>query len=653
MLILKKILLTALILSMANIHFAQQQKRDSMIALLPKAKADTDKVKLLYRIGDEFETNEVERASDYYIQAFGLSKKLNFTKGIIRYYSSQGEILNMKGKYAESIGLLKQGLELAIKKGDKMREGIMYENMGNTFGYMEEIDTAVNCYYQALNIFDLFNDTVKISNVYSDLSSIYTRVGKLEKALEYSDKAIRILQINRDVYLLSAMTNREAILWKMKKYEDAENLNDEIIKLAIALQDNWGITDAMANKCSHNRALGQYASLKKNADELFNTALHFDSDAIKCAAYYWLGEADFCNRNFLAAKKNIELAIGLAEKNGLTQKLKENYLLYSKILLALTGNVAMSEKFTTAADSIEQQTINEQVLKAAQNASEKYQTEKKDVQLELQRVTIKEERLWKYILSGALVAFLTIGFISLKSYRNKQRLLISEGALQEQQIVRLENERHLAATEAVIKGQEEERSRLAKDLHDGLGGILSSTKYSFNNMKQQFILSEENAKAFEKSMSMLDESIAELRRVAHNMMPETLTKLSLDEAIQDYCLQISDSSILRVTYQSFGMKEMKPDDTIKITAYRIVQELLNNMIKYASASKAMVQLIAKENILHITVEDNGMGFDVKQLPYATGIGYKNMLSRINFLKGKMDIQSAEGLGTSVYIEIPV
>lgn len=651
---MKKVLFILCIMGLPGVKgFAQEQKRDSLLLLLPLQKTDTHQVKLLYRIGDTYETNDDKKATYYYTAAYRLSRKLNFTKGMIRYYSCQGEILNMKGKYAECMGLLKQGLSLAQKTGDKMREGIMYENMANTFGYMEEIDSAVNYYFKSLSIFDGFNDTLKVSNVYSDLSSIFTRSGKLEDALLYSDKAIHILQESRDVYLLAAMINRESVLWKMKKYAAAENLNNDIIRLATELQDDWGLTDALVNKCSHSRELGQYTSLKKYADELFTVAERTHSDALLCGAYYWLGEAGFYNKDFLAAKKNVETSITLARENRLPQKLKDNYLLYSKIILVLTGDVNTADVYTTKADSIAQQTINEQVLKATQNAAEKYQAEKKDAQIKLQEATIKQERLWKYLLSGSLFVLLLMGFVSLRSYRNRQRLLLSEKELQEESIRRLENEKQLAATQAVLKGQEEERSRLAKDLHDGLGGILSSVKYSFNNMKPRIVLSEDSARAFEKSMGMLDESIAELRRVAHNMMPETLTKLSLDEALQDFCRQISHSHAVSVTYQSFGMDELLTDNTVKISAYRIVQELMNNILKHAGASNAMVQLMAKENILYITVEDDGRGFNVQQLPYAAGIGYKNLSGRVNFLKGSMDVQSAPGKGTSVYIEIPV
>ena len=211
----------------------------------------------------------------------------------------------------------------------------------------------------------------------------------------------------------------------------------------------------------------------------------------------------------------------------------------------------------------------------------------------------------------------------------------------------------MTATQAIVQGQEEERSRLAKDLHDGLGGILSSTKYSLNNMRENFIISPENAIAFERTMTMLNQSITELRRVAHNMMPETLMKLSLSEALEDFCAQVTQSGALQVSYQSFGIDNLSLENQVKITVYRIVQELINNAIKHAVAATATVQVLCNDNKLNITVEDDGKGFDKTILIDSGGIGYKNLQSRISFLKGTIDIQSQTGKGTSVYIEIPL
>jgi two-component system, NarL family, sensor kinase len=144
-----------------------------------------------------------------------------------------------------------------------------------------------------------------------------------------------------------------------------------------------------------------------------------------------------------------------------------------------------------------------------------------------------------------------------------------------------------------------------------------------------------------------------MRRVAHNMMPETLVRFGLDTALKDFCNDISQSGALMVNYQSIGMEGISIDQTTSITIYRIVQELLNNTMKHAKATSAIVQLNKTNNILSVTVEDNGNGFDTGILKVKKGIGWVNIRNRIDFLKGTLDITSREGEGTSVQIEITI
>ena len=169
-------------------------------------------------------------------------------------------------------------------------------------------------------------------------------------------------------------------------------------------------------------------------------------------------------------------------------------------------------------------------------------------------------------------------------------------------------------------------------------------------MKDNMIISSENANAFERSLDMIDSSINELRRVAHNMMPEALIKFGLDDALKDYCAAITSSNILHVQYQSFGMNE-RIESKIEIIIYRIVQELLNNTIKHAAATEVLVQLVRETERLSITVEDNGKGFDIQNSEKNKGAGWANIKSRVDYLKGKLDLHSDAGKGTSVNIEI--
>lgn len=136
-------------------------------------------------------------------------------------------------------------------------------------------------------------------------------------------------------------------------------------------------------------------------------------------------------------------------------------------------------------------------------------------------------------------------------------------------------------------------------------------------------------------------------------MPESLVKFGLDTALKDFYNDINQSGVLQVSYQSIGFKNAVIEQTTAITLYRIVQELLNNTMKHAAAKTAVVQVTKSEAHLSVTVEDDGNGFDTSLLKYTTGIGWSNIQNRVEFLKGTLDVQSANEKGTSVFIELNI
>ena len=135
------------------------------------------------------------------------------------------------------------------------------------------------------------------------------------------------------------------------------------------------------------------------------------------------------------------------------------------------------------------------------------------------------------------------------------------------------------------------------------------------------------------------------------MMPEALVKFGLDTALKDFCNDISNSGALQVSYQSIGVENATIDQTTAITIYRIVQELINNTMKHAGAQTALVQLSKADSQMSVTVEDDGKGFDTAVLSGTRGIGWSSIQNRVEFLKGKLDVHSQPGKGTSVLIEL--
>ncbi|HUM51902.1 MAG TPA: sensor histidine kinase [Chitinophagales bacterium] len=628
-------------------------EKDSLINLINQSIEDTNKVKLLIKIGKLYANNNPDSAAIFYKNAGLLSEKLHYDIGILRYYAMFGAILNIQNKIDESIDLGKKSIALAKKLNNSTALASAYNNIAANYFQKGQFETSLQYYLSCQKILEQNKDIKRLCMLYGNLSQVYEKFGQPKLGLEAGLYGIKICRQQKDDYnLANALINTASCLADLNKFDSSLHLLKQAEKVAIAIDDKDDLTSIHITRNNIYKKQGNYNALLQGADETLKFSNDIERNDGVCEALldkatYYLNKKDFISAKSMALK-----AKHIADSIQYPESIQHVLSLLSDIELA-TGNIFAYNNYKKQADSISSTILSLKVIENGQQLAVKYESEKKEQQLKLQNAVIRQERLWKYILFGLIATLLLIGFIAQKAYRNKQKLLLSEKQLQEQKITQLENEKQLAATQAVLKGQEEERSRLAKDLHDGLGGILSGVKYSFNNMKQQFILTEENATAFEKSMSMLDESISELRRVAHNMMPETLMKLSLSEALQDYCQQVQQNSTVQITYQSFGLETIELDNTVKTTTYRIVQELINNILKHAASTHVMVQLLAKENKLNITVEDNGKGFDIKQLSLVNGIGYRNMRSRVDFLKGKLDVQSRVGEGTSVYIEIPL
>jgi signal transduction histidine kinase len=297
--------------------------------------------------------------------------------------------------------------------------------------------------------------------------------------------------------------------------------------------------------------------------------------------------------------------------------------------------------------------------KAVAEIESKYQAAEKDKEIiqlnsdkKIQALAILQKSTLNYFLIGSIAVLLFAGFVGIRNIRHRQRLSKQQDELQQHRINELEKDKQLVAVDSMLKGQEDERSRLAKDLHDGLGGLLSGVKFSLSNMKDNLIITPDNMAVFERSLDMIDTSIKELRRVAHNMMPEMLVKFGLDEALKEYCNTINATNLLVVKYQSIGMNT-RIEKTSEIIIYRIVQELLNNILKHAGATEVFVQFIKEDERLSVIVEDNGKGFDTSLLKNNKGAGITSMQSRVDYLKGQLDINSEPGKGTLVNIEFPL
>lgn len=218
--------------------------------------------------------------------------------------------------------------------------------------------------------------------------------------------------------------------------------------------------------------------------------------------------------------------------------------------------------------------------------------------------------------------------------------------------VMLEKERQnskISNLTAMLEGQEQERGRLARDLHDGLGGLLSGTKINLSQVVDRIHRPERIE--VEQSLSQIDSAVNELRRVAHNLMPDLLKKYGLEESLLDYAARMTNPN-LEVSTQFLHYTGRLSEEQ-QLIIYRIIQELVNNAVKHAHADQILIQVVEEDDKLAVTVEDNGQGFDVQSAQEKKSAGLLNIQSRISFLKGNLDIQSSSQLGTTVEIDFPI
>lgn len=573
---------------------------------------------------------------------------LYFYDALLLYYDT---------KYIPSIILLEKA-RMDISRADES-PGILkcaasvYNLTGLNYSNINDWENAQTNYQNAINSFEKLNDSAGVSFIYFNMAYIF---------IDYQDWLNAVVSLQKSLKFMSSGGNKSRqgmtfstladVYMKTGKEKEAIiylNKSDSVLQL-------YKTVDCYL---LNYLAKGQFYYSKRQFDE----ALKYSIPAINYARQWndssFVVSAFELTARIYRGKKNYELALNYLNA-GMAIADKFNYLALRKVNLLEQKNIytetkqyhkalLASEKLINISDSLDiLMNNNRRIINDASYESEK--KEKKISTLEqvneLQSLRIKQKNYFNYFLLGSVISILIFSFLSYRNYRQKQKL-------QQQRINELETHQKLSATEGVLKGEEQERTRMSRDLHDGLGSLLSGIKFSFQNIKRNVAMTPENARAFDRSLDMLDSSIYELRRVAHNMMPEALMKFGLDPALKDFCNDINQTGILNITYQSIGLEETKIDQTIAITIYRIVQELINNTLKHAAAKKAIVQVTKSEGMLTVTVEDDGKGFDIVIINNTSGTGWLNIKHRVDFLKGNLDLHSEMGKGTSVLIELNI
>lgn len=637
------------------------------------AKAQTrelDSIKTAIDLHPQRDTTRLNMLVDYVLSAINvntsqalplmqevvsISKELNNMRGIEigyiylqLYYSDRGDFA-MANLYADTAV---RYLERDTNHFARVNLGYLLNNLGGDNLKLGDYQKAIDNYTKAAEILER-DQAAALPSVYEGKAAVYQELQQIDKAIEYHAKAIKAAEkLGDKVSLARRYMNYAELLAKQERYAEAQS----VLKTSQPLLAQT--KDPIAQAVFYQIRGSIYQHEKKYREAIADFRASYQIGLDNDDKYQQIALLDPLIRSLLDAGEATEakrMNDTLLEKATRYQMNFGRLNAYSNTArwCILNNDPATAYKFLEMKMQLSDSISSDEMKKKIALTETRYRVAGKDREIqtlqaekEIRELQLLQKSVLNYILVGGFVALLIIGTLIYRTYRQTQKI-------QQQRISELETEKQLAATEAIIEGEEKERSRLAQDLHDGLGGLLSGIKYSLNNMKENLIMTPGNAQAFEQSIGMLDHSISEMRRVAHNLMPENLLKFGLDAAMRDFCSEMQLNGMLQVHYQSLGLKDKSMDQGLSVTVYRVTQELLNNIVKHAGATQAIVQIAATDSQLTITVEDNGKGLADETIKSAQGIGWKNIYSRVQYQKGTINIQSQPGKGTSVYIEFPV
>ncbi|WP_333799874.1 tetratricopeptide repeat-containing sensor histidine kinase [Phnomibacter sp.] len=629
---------------MSAVHGQTLMNLDSLLRLLPATKADSSKVDLYINIGQQYEGTQLETAAHYYRLAGELSHQLGYTRGVIKYINNYTYILNLVSKYDSSLLLNQQAIRLSDTINDSLMMGKAFFNAGTSARLCEKLRLAVQYYLEGQRIFERHGNASIEARGHDILQSLYENLDQFDKAKEHGRIAVSLSRAQNDsLLLMSALANLGMSYAELNQLDSAEKVYNESLAICRLLKNDYSENILMLNMGDLYFNQQKFQQLKPMYARALAISTAMENIENTGIALRGMAIAHLYENDYATALRYAQRALQIADSLHVLSEKQKCLNTLANIHFAL-HNVATAASLTKQASMLADSISNQRLQRDVAELETIYLVQQKEDRLAQQQASLRQKSNLNYALGALAILLLASLLLIWRTWQQKQKL-------QAQEIDRLQQEKQLVAAEAIMQGEEQERSRLAKDLHDGLGGMLSGIKFSLQHTKGNVLLNDEGQAAFEKSIVMLDQSINEMRRVAHNMMPESLLKFGLSKALTDFCHDMQQSSQLSISCHLLEVEKLPKGEAISV--YRIVQELVNNILKHAHATEALIQVTRHDNVLSITVEDNGRGMQQQQNEDAAGMGWNNIRSRVHFLKGQIDVQSTPEAGTSVHIEWPV
>jgi signal transduction histidine kinase len=666
---------------------------DSLLKAMPNMKEDTIKVRTLLQISEEYSKLNFDSAAWYNQQAYRLSVELDDQEGTAFSYFLRGSLYYKMGNLDSAYHYSSRSVKIASSINNHQLLGENYNLLGSVFRKKGYSASGLEFYKNALESFKKINDSSGIGNAYNRIGLLHKNISNYDSAIAYLIKAERIFSLINDKYgIVKTLINQGDCYLELKDYEKSQKLYHQSLRLC----KNNDYTNFLALTCND---LGKFHLAKYNYDSAyyyFNMALEtyeqLGNSSDVGNAYLNLGALFIEKGQYAEANQYFNRCLALYDEMKYTKgiiNVKINQAViherkgdYDKALLIydttlklamdsddlylirenyynifkthkLKGSFADAFKYQTKYYEIKDSIFNLERMITIDDLNLKYEKEKDQARilalenenllkdLDLKRKT-NQQNIYLFVGLGIiLIITFSLIYIQLKARKDK--------IIAHQRIKQLEEEKKFLAARLIVEGQEKERKRIAQELHDGLGVLLSTARMQFSTITQK---SPEARPIIEKAAKLLEQATGDVRKISHNMMPGLLTKYGLFEAVQELFDQVDKPGTLNARVNIEGIKARLPENT-EIMIYRVVQEMLNNSLKHSNARNISLFFKINSQKMNLQFSDDGQGFDVEKKLEEKSIGLNSIYSRVNFLDGEITIESEPKKGTKYFIQIPL
>jgi signal transduction histidine kinase len=514
------------------------------------------------------------------------------------------------------------------------------QRIAHRYIYLQQLDSALIYLNIGLNHAEELKKDSVLAYLLKLKGNTFYYLKDKKTALENFEKSYSIAEKNGlKAHMAAVLSNIGTINMENKDYATAEENFTKSINLLkeLNLEEssnyllvNRHLGTILYDKGDYNKSLIIFSELVDRSKKIKNIAVQSSAQTYKALTLFKLGKNE-------AAKREFEEVIEL-------QKQVKNKDTEASVLLHYISFLKSTNNFKEALENFEmvwvlkKELFESELANAYSDAEIKYETQKKAAEIETQKRIIAQQtkEMYLYLTVSFLGIIILVVVIIVIRNKNKHK---TELLLKEQNEIALNK---------VLEAEEKERSRIAKDLHDGIVQEITAIKFKLNAVEKN--ANREIADELTQAINQLDKTSKEVREISYQMMPLTLKELGLVKALEDLLNRTLTLREIEVEFENIGVEERLPEK-IEVSIYRICQELLNNVLKHSNASKISLLLMKKENFLTITFEDNGKGFDTDNAK--KGIGLNSLNSRVEMVKGTFEIDSSLNSGTTAYIRIPL